>query len=197
MNSLQIEVALAKYLDYRQHLIVPNVWWGLGFRHELDLLVLTKSGYVWEIEIKISKADLLADKNKKYGHYDNRIRKLYFAVPKKLMDIAVKEIPERAGLFEIDDLSSSWKRVTMERPAKINKNAIKLSKKEIKKLYELTAMRIWSLKEKLLQKYNNNLNSKKGIIKEINPLNSEIVHYSRDEVERLAETLSKQLRGQK
>ena len=36
-----IEIAVAKLFGYRSHLIVPNISWGLDFKHELDLLILT------------------------------------------------------------------------------------------------------------------------------------------------------------
>lgn len=57
MNTLEIETAIAMKLDIRKHIIVPNISWGAGL-HECDLLVINKSGYATEIEIKISKSDL-------------------------------------------------------------------------------------------------------------------------------------------
>jgi hypothetical protein len=145
MNKLHaghIEVILARYLDPQLNLIVPNVSWGLNI-HEVDLLVVTQCGYAWEIEIKTSLSDLKADGNKKHGHYSEKIKRLYFAVPEELEEQALKYIPERAGLFVI--INKEY--VKLIKPAKINTMARKLTDEEIKKVHELAAMRLWSLKE--------------------------------------------------
>jgi hypothetical protein len=144
MTILDIEIALANYLDYRINVIVPNISWGLRI-HEVDLLVLTPSNYVWEIEIKTSIADLKADLKKPHGHYSNKIKRLYFAVPYNLKEQALSLIPERAGLFIIEKNS----RVVLIKTPKLNITAKKLSEKDINHLYRLAAMRIWTLKEHL------------------------------------------------
>ena len=67
---------------YRSHYVVPNVYWGLDFYHELDLLSISKSGRVGtEIEIKVSKSDLKRDQEKRHGHRDSRISQLFFCWP--------------------------------------------------------------------------------------------------------------------
>jgi len=66
MTSKEIEILVADYFNYRANLIVPNVSWGLGV-HECDILVLTKAGYAWEVEIKTSVADVKADLKKSTG----------------------------------------------------------------------------------------------------------------------------------
>lgn len=156
MHAGEIEVAIARHLNPRQNLIVPNVSWGLGL-FEKDLVVLTPSNYAWEIEIKVSKPDLIADKKKTHGHSSNLMKRLYFAVPEELQEEALKHIPERAGLFIVGTseehrrncitygLSNPY--VRLVKAPKINMFARKLNSQEIKKLYELAAMRIWSLKE--------------------------------------------------
>ena len=78
LKTDEMEVALAEYFDSRANLIVPNVYHSF-FKHELDLLVLTKSGYAYEIEIKITAADLKKDVKKRHGHRDERIKKIYLA----------------------------------------------------------------------------------------------------------------------
>jgi hypothetical protein len=145
MHAGDIEIAIARYLDPRMNLIVPNVSWGLGY-YEKDLFLLTPAGYAWEIEIKVSKSDLIADKKKLHGHYNEKVKRLYFAVPETLEKDALSLIPERAGLFiVIEGYSQNY--VRLVRTPKININAMKLTEAEIKKLHELAAMRIWSLKE--------------------------------------------------
>ena len=104
MTTLEIEIALMKYFNFRQNLIVPNIGWGIidsymNSLHECDLLVLSQANYAIEIEIKTNKYDLLRDNKKKHGHIHNYIKFLYFAVPQDLQEMALQNIPERAGLL--------------------------------------------------------------------------------------------------
>lgn len=152
MNSFEFECALARHLNTRMNLIVPNVFWGLGLNYEADLVVVKSSGWAYEIEIKTSKQDLKADKKKKfYAHCSNKFKYLYFAVPEDLVNVAVELIPERSGLFSV----KSNGMVSLIRPPKINKNARKLTEKEIIKLGSLSNMRMWNLKEQNLRRMNN------------------------------------------
>ncbi len=154
-KTLDIECALASFFDPRRNLIVPNVWWGMGLNHECDLMVMTRSGYVYEIEIKTSKADLIRDLKKPHGHgdgsflsvahYENatRIRKLYFCIPEPLFLDCQNHIPERAGIIVFDGRNCLKKReakTTHARP---------LDAEAREKLYQLAAMRVWTLKRKL------------------------------------------------
>jgi hypothetical protein len=159
LHSGDIEIMIARHLNPRLNLIVPNVSWGLG-SYEKDLLVLTPNGYAWEIEIKVSKSDLIADKKKTHGHYSNLIKRLYFAVPEYLEKDALLHIPERAGLFIITNpFTKNGKYidsyVNLVKAPLINTKATKLSDKQIKKLYELSAMRLWSLKEVIYRLQRN------------------------------------------
>lgn len=156
MKAEDIEIAVAKYLNYRQNFIVPNVSWGLGFRHELDLAVVTKSGYLWEVEIKISKSDLKADQKKWHNHADSRISRLYFAIPEEL-EGCIDLVPECAGIFSVrkrvqksDGTYAAFSGVKKIREAKRNREAEPITDKEIRKLYHLSSMRIWGLKQRLI-----------------------------------------------
>ena len=66
-TAAEIEVVVAQYFDPRRNVIVPNVWWGWGLRHECDLVVMTKTGYAYEVEIKVSRSDLKADLKKRWA----------------------------------------------------------------------------------------------------------------------------------
>jgi len=148
-NSSDIEIALVRHLNPRMNLIVPNVYWGLGFNYEIDLMIVKPSGYAWEIEIKTSISDLKAEKKKRSSaHCSNRIKRLYFAIPENIKEKALPLIPDKAGLFIIRE---NYK-VTLIKAPKINTKARKLNEKEIKKLHELISMRIWNLKEQILNK---------------------------------------------
>lgn len=169
MTTLDIEVAVIKGFHIRQNLIVPNVSWGMsnnnGCLHECDVLVLTPSGYATEIEIKISKGDLLQDMNKRHAHKHNLIRRFYYAVPEKLKEIALNVIPERAGLLVVSEIEATkykwlknggnipipykYRRLTTVREAEINKNAVKWNDGERYQLARLGTLRILGLKEKI------------------------------------------------
>ena len=89
MKTIDIEIAVMKWIGIRRNLVIPNVSWGISMKHpttykwmglhECDILSLTKSNYAMEVEIKTTKSDLLKDKEKTHGHNSNLIRYLYFA----------------------------------------------------------------------------------------------------------------------
>ena len=92
MKTIEVELAVAKYFNPRQNHDIPNVSWGFNI-HECDLLILTKSKFLYEVEIKISRADLIKDKDKGHKHKHKKIRKLYFAIPENMIkDIEKNEI---------------------------------------------------------------------------------------------------------
>ena len=172
MTTLEIEIALMEHFNVRQNSIVPNISWGIANLHECDILVLSKSNYATEVEIKISKSGLLKDKEKKHGHNHNHIARLYFAVPKNLKEIALQEIPERSGLLVIEKGKTSYlgsegfyevEKYFVEEVKKPirNKNAVKWSVKEANHLNRLGTMRLLGLKKKLLKIFlkNNNFNN--------------------------------------
>jgi hypothetical protein len=171
MKALDIEVAVMQLFGVRQNTIVPNVSWGVYNLHECDLLMLSKSGYATEIEIKVSKSDLLKDKEKKHGHYHHAIKYLYFAVPKGLEEMALSEIPERSGLIvcemteelrfdsklcEWTSTGSLYPTAKIIRRPKASKNPTKWSQTHIINLYRLGTMRILGLKQKIQKLKANN-----------------------------------------
>ena len=158
ITTLDIEIAVAQFLDLRANLIVPNVSWGMEL-HECDLLIATKNRYLWEIEIKISKADLVKDKGKRHGHYDERIKRLYFAIPDTLIG-HIDHVPDRAGIIVVDteqllDYRSNNRNVKMYRyccdtiKEPQQASGKKMTDAEYLKLARLGAMRVWALKNKI------------------------------------------------
>ncbi len=142
MNTGQIELALAKWLNWRTHLIVPNVSWGLGL-HECDLLCLSKSGFATEIEIKASVSDLKRDGHKRHHHQSQKIKFLYFAMSDTMLGHEC-EVPEGAGVIYVRE---SGVCLVQRRPTP-NKLARKLSDAEIQHLGMLGTMRMWKMKAK-------------------------------------------------
>lgn len=150
INTVDIEIAVASYFDYRKNLIVPNVSWGLGL-HECDLLVLSKAGYLTEIEIKVSKYDLIADRKKRHEHKTHKVKYLYFAVPHYLIEEGLKYIPENAGLIAVakSRVRPGQYVVWVKKEARANSYSYCVGEKERLKMARLGTMRIWGLKEKL------------------------------------------------
>ena len=151
ITSLDIELALARYFNPRQNLMVPNISWGMDM-HECDMLIMSKSGYLTEVEIKISASDLKRDQEKRHGHIDGRIKALYFAIPEVLLKHEIL-IPERAGILVI---RKSWESARygrfeagLWRKPKINAQAPALTEAEKFNIARLGALRMWTLKRKI------------------------------------------------
>lgn len=148
----EIELAVAKYFNPRQNLIVPNISWGMC-SHECDLMVLTQSNYAYEIEIKISAGDLKADAHKTHKHESKLIKLLYFAIPEYLLPYA-EHIPKRAGIIKVwreyfgTPEDPTWRDYcSVVKAPKVNKEAEKWEDRRRMELMRLSTMRIWSLKE--------------------------------------------------
>lgn len=80
------------------------------YEWESDFFTVSESGYVYEIEVKVSKSDFKDDFNKKDKHQllesNNPLQDLkkpnrfYYATPRNLL--ASSDIPAYAGLLEVD-----------------------------------------------------------------------------------------------
>lgn len=95
----------------RSDIMVPNLSWGF-LPYEADFVVLTKSGYLTEVEIKRSWEDFKADFKKDHHHDDERIYHFYFCVPVGIFD-KVKEFLMDKLMAELDDYS---KQVLSQKP---------------------------------------------------------------------------------
>lgn len=149
-----MECVLAQLFEPRRNLIVPNGSWGMNI-HECDLLVVSKAGYLTEIEIKVSRADLKADAKKWHGHESSRIKRLFFALPDYL-EHCIDMVPERAGIIlvrpkaNVPGVYPYYPRCKKIRPAKRNKVATKISDADRYKIARLGTLRIWPLKRKIM-----------------------------------------------
>lgn len=109
----EIEVALSKTdtFNFVRNIIAFNVN-GLGeslnIQHECDMLVLSKSGYLTEIEIKRSWEDFLADFKKRHNH-DGRglVKFFYYCVPEIIYDKVLNYICDNeikcSGIISYDE----------------------------------------------------------------------------------------------
>lgn len=152
MTIEDIEIAVSKHWGIRAHVVVPNASWGAGV-HECDLLILTNSGYLTEIEIKTTKADLVKDLKKEHGHRSDRIKKLYYAMPDTVLhkNGTLSLIPEGAGVLRVwkSEYGEAEYCCTVEREATANGRAKPLTADEQFQIARLGAMRIWDLKKRL------------------------------------------------
>lgn len=147
IHSGHMEIAVAELIGWRESTVVPNVSWGLGLRHEADLLVLDKHERFTEIEIKISKSDLKADFKKLHNHSSAFIGRLIYAVPEDLVEYAKELVPKKCGIISVNWNKFSGKfEAKWARNCKHNKYVEKPDAKVIKKFLQLGCMRIWSLK---------------------------------------------------
>jgi hypothetical protein len=144
--------------NYRRFVAVENVSWGLS-AWEADLLVCSASGYLYEVEIKISIADLKRDRNKRRWRYGDpnqdrsyglpRIRGMWFAMTPEVWahKDAISAVPEKCGVIVVDiNAEQLWERCHVARACK-RLPADKLTTAQQFQLARLVVMRYWSRKE--------------------------------------------------
>jgi hypothetical protein len=134
----------------RRWVVVPNVFWGWGLSYEADMIAVSKSGTCTEIEIKVSRQDLRADKLKRkwLSGLGPMVARFYYAVPEALQEYALEIIPESAGLIVArpgNSATSALPTAKVVRKAKLNKSARKPTDDELRKLHHLGIMRYWDL----------------------------------------------------
>jgi hypothetical protein len=156
MTAAEIQYALTYSSNSpfyaRSHIVVPNVYWGLDFEHEIDLLVVSQPAATGtEVEIKISKGDLKRDFKKKHGHRDERIWRLFYAGPFELKDAFFELVPPECGIITVQkwpngEGSRPKYDVSVRRNAKMSYSGKKVfTDKEIFKLMRLAYFRYWSM----------------------------------------------------
>lgn len=107
----EIELALMKHFRFQSNIIAFNVH-GVGRKlplaHEADMLVVSTSGYLTEVEIKRSLNDFLADFKKPHLH-DGRglLKEFWFCVPVGIKDRVVEKLRQECfvptGLILYDE----------------------------------------------------------------------------------------------
>lgn len=64
INEIILALRNCGMWNKRSDIMIPNLSWGL-LQYEADFVVVSKSGYLTEVEIKRSYSDFLADFKKK------------------------------------------------------------------------------------------------------------------------------------
>ena len=147
MKTHEIELAVAEYFNPRVNIVVPNVYWSF-FNYECDLIVLTPAKCVYEVEIKTSRSDLMADFKKKRFHNDGRIKRFYYAIPEGLLT-HINVMPDYAGVIFVREYQPKKYRAIVKREAK-NKSKHKFSDKDRLNFLRISQLRMW----KYFKKYH-------------------------------------------
>lgn len=98
LSISQIHLALRNsgIWNKRSDIMIPNLSWGL-LDYEADFVVLSKSGYLTEVEIERSWDDFKADFKKNHKHDAEQVYYFYYCVPEKIYDKVIEFI--RSGNY--------------------------------------------------------------------------------------------------
>ena len=90
LSLAKIEHSVLRWFDTpMRNKFIKNLSYGL-LNHECDVVIVSKSKYLTEIEIKRSFSDFLADFKKKHHHDDDcRIKNFYYCLPESIVDKAM------------------------------------------------------------------------------------------------------------
>ncbi len=173
--NIVTHLANSDFLDFRKnYACVPNVTYGFNWGNwESDLLVVSKSGYLTEVEVKVTLADWKADKKKAWfkttNWWDPRFKSLtyfYYAAPAELAQRWPEVgIPDFAGVLGVD-FNNAYSPVVL-RKAQRNPEAKKVGLARMHALARLGSMRSWTTRNTIdgLQQRIADLEAKNSIDK--------------------------------
>lgn len=108
IEKIELAIMNSSLFNFRQNLMVFRVSdFSQIINHECDCLIMSKAGYLTEIEIKRSYADFLADFKKNHEHQDPHIKEFFFLVHESFAEkvcaklLEIKHIP--TAIFSYDD----------------------------------------------------------------------------------------------
>lgn len=87
VQQIQLGLRNSDLFNQRSDIIVPNLSWSI-LPYEADLIGISRSGQVTEVEIKRSLADLRADYKKGHRHDASCVTYFFYCVPEKLVEKA-------------------------------------------------------------------------------------------------------------
>ena len=152
------------------------------YNWESDYLTITKSGYVYEVEIKISRADFFNDfKHKKEKHilfehkdltegFDGCPNYFYYAVPENL--VKESEVPEYAGLIYLKPYGVE----IIKQAPKLNSEKVNIDK------LKLTDKFYWNMQtwKSRCEELSEAAETIKSLKKEIKGFNKTIMYYDNE-----------------
>lgn len=149
VNAGHILLGLARYFNWFQVRMLPEFEVDGG---RADLAILSRSGYITEIEIKVSLSDWNADREKdKFKTRRPHVRRFFYAVPRALAEKIPDWVPPEAGILTVHAFETGYPHVRELRPAKALK-AEKLPKDRAEALIEACYYRFWRLNLQALEK---------------------------------------------
>ena len=83
------EMIISNEVSLRNEIAIPNLSWGM-LPYEADLVVINKTGYMREYEIKRSLQDLKADFKKKCYHNAEQVYQFYYVLPLSIKEKALE-----------------------------------------------------------------------------------------------------------
>ena len=136
--------------------LFPNTYLG---NWEGDVFEVTNSGYLYEYEVKITRADFKKDAEKAKHYWSGQIiskfdqiregkrcNYFYYLVPENL--IHVEDVPEFAGLIYVDNRYKYPEFKTIKQAPKLSSE--KISEKKLLKLYESCYYRFHDYRRQLM-----------------------------------------------
>ena len=155
VDEIQIALRNSGIWNKRQDIFIPNLSWGL-LNYEADLVIITKSGYLTEIEIKRSWADFKADFKKGHEHDDPRVYNFYYCVPESISARVAEFLQEKYGAGRPSVLCVSEEgNIKHYCGGWPHRGGRKLFLEEQLPAARLGCMRVWNLKEKLIKQQSH------------------------------------------
>lgn len=204
-SLLEIELALAEEFGWKRNVIVFNVN-GLSGKlpifHECDMLVMTKAGYLTEIEIKRSFTDFCNEFKKRHHHesYGPDIKEFWYCVPQGTLQKVKEKLLENgwcpSGIITYDEKLNLRYNLVPDIPNSVrlfSDSPRPLSLEQQLELARLGAMRQITLRKKIQklekksnkpnERYLNKIVEQDIIIKEYRQQFKDETGYSLDEKE--------------
>lgn len=158
MTAIEIEVALYEHFRFTQNDVITNICLSFGMQ-ECDLIVIRKSLYALEVEIKISVSDLKAERRKyrygENGYHDSMagmhcmFKEKWFAMPSTMKSEGLDLIPEYSGLLLVNKHGGVE---VAKSPKKLNAKPLTECKRL--DLLRLGVMKSYALKQKIIKLIN-------------------------------------------
>lgn len=93
INEIILALRNCGLWNKRSDIMIPNLSCGL-LQYEADFVVVSKSGYLTEIEIKRSYSDFLADFKKDHSHDAEQVYYFYYCVPERIAQKVIDYLKE-------------------------------------------------------------------------------------------------------
>lgn len=145
MDERTAQHALARHFNYFAQNVVPNVYIGGG---EMDVAVVTRAGYLVEVEVKLSLSDWNADQAKakwspERAKYREVVSRFYYAVPTELLAKVPAWVPPTCGLIELQWSEIRKSAYAIERRPAQRVGKLKLTDADLLVLLRSTYHRFW------------------------------------------------------